>query len=511
MSKYKSREEAYEAFCNTPAQEWYDWIESLAVEARTIKTPLYHLSFNGNNPGIWKPAKLKMSKDKLPNPTGANSEILCEILTKGICTSSTYEGCWAGIYPNVNKLFENKSQHHDTGTVFCYVASPTSRTLVLTPEILDEEFLIWDAHYTKEYRILGECKMELDSLITFKNTADYPRSKHTCVNPFNDSMIGQTVKGYVPPFIIVDIQPIKNKRNSKMSIYSTESFNLDKGGLTIKTSNADIMKQISLEMSLHPLNKLDSFVTDKFLTLLGRLNAFVDIKNSLPLTGKHLDIHTLNLRDSAKVVERHDYISIMKRNLDVPQGFKGPYTPYSNAVLDMLNKYGDIVNNVTKPCVNALQVILSNPVKLTSATLSTLDGIEDKTKHEVEFKTLLPNYFEVKSTNTVATFGQLFSNNADYMVAARKAKDIEEVLGHKDTYKTISNVARDVEMIGELIDRLIVRIKQDSASYAINSRMAVDIATAVERVAETVTFYGALLHMAEECHGVMVVANRKLK
>ena len=201
----------------------------------------------------------------------------------------------------------------------------------------------------------------------------------------------------------------------------------------------------------------------------------------------------------------------MKRNLDVPQGFKGPYTGYSNEIVDMLNKYGDIVVNVTQPCVNALQIILSNPVKLTSATLSALGGIEDKAKHEVAFKAALPNYFEVNSTTTVATYGQLFSNNADYIVAARKAKEIESKLVDKDTYKNLSNVERDVTLISELVDRLIVRIKQDSSSYAINSRMAVDIANAIERVAETVTFYGALLHMAEECHGVMVAANRKLK
>lgn len=511
MSKYKSREEAYKAFCETPTNEWNAWIESIAVEAHTIKYPLYHLSFNGNNPGVWSPNRATYKSTKLPKPTGKYTEILCEILPDGVCTSSTLEGCWSGIYPNVYKLFEKKSKQHDVGTIFCYVALPSPRTLILTPEVMDEEFLIWDAFYSKEHRILGDCQMVLDTFISFKNTADYPKRKCTETSPFNDKYLGQTVKGYVPPFEVVEIRPIKNKRNSKMSIYSAESFNMDKGGLTITVSNESIMRQLSMEMSLRPIAKLDSFITDKFLNLLGRLNSFAAIKQSLPFTGKRLDVQKLNINDASTIVKRTDYITQMARNLDVPSGFKGPYTPYANLILDTLNQFSDVVDDVTRPCVAALQIVLSNPDKLTSATASVLDGIENKTIQQSVFQGELPNYFEVNSTTTTATFGQLFSNNADFVVAARKAKDIEQKLTDKKTFARVSDVERDIELISDLVDRLIVRIKQDQVNYAVNARMAVEIAESIERVAETVTFFGALLHMAEECQGVMCVATNKLK
>lgn len=511
MSKYKSREEAYNAFCSTPTNEWYEWVESLAVEAGTLKYPLYHLSFNGNNPGIWSPNNPNSKSKALPKPTGKYTEILCEILPDGVCTSSTLEGCWSGIYPNVFKLFENKSKHHDVGTIFCYVALPSPRTLVLTPEVMNEEFLIWDAFYSNEHRILGECKMVLDSFIMFRNTADYPKRRCNETNPFNDKFLGQTVKGYVPPFEIIEICPIKNKRNSKMSIYSTESFKLDRGGLPITVSNAGIMKQLSMEMSLRPIAKLDSMITDKFLNLLGRLNNFAAIKQAIPFTGQKLDVQKLNINDASTIVRKCDYASQMARTLDVPSGFKGPYTPYANLILDGLNDFSDVVDDVTRPCVAALQVILSNPDKLTSATASVLGGVENKNIQQAKFQGELPNYFEVDSTTTTATFGQLFSNNADFVVAARKAKDIEEKLTDKKTFKRVSDVEDDIDLISDLIDRLIVRIKQDSTNYAVNARMAVEIAESIERVAETVTFYGALLHMAEECQGIMCLATKKLK
>ena len=511
MSKYKSREEAFKAFCETPTNEWHAWVESLAVEAHTIKYPLYHLSFNGNNPGIWSSSNPSAKSTKLPKPTGIYTEILCEILPNGVCTSSTYEGCWFGIYPNVRKLFENKSQHHDVGTVFCYVAKPSPRTLVLTPEVMNEEFLVWDAFYSKEHRILGDCKMELDSFLTFKNTADYSNTKQQRVYPFNDEVLGQTVKGYVPPFEIVELRPIKNKRNSKMSIYSAESFNMDKGGLTITVSNESIMRTLSQEMSLRPIAKLDSFVTDKFLSLLGRLNNFNVIKQAIPFTGSRLDVQKLNINDASTAVKKTDYMSLMGRTLDVPGGFKGPYTPYANLILDNLNLFSDVVDDVTRPCVAALQIILSNPDKLVSATASVLNGVENKVVQQTEFQGQLPNYFEVNSTTTQATYGQLFSNNADFLVAARKAKDIEVKLTDKQTFKRVSDIERDIDLISDLIDRLIVRIKQDQVNYAVNARMAVEIAESIERVAETVTFYAALLHMAEECQGIMCLATKKLK
>lgn len=136
---------------------------------------LYHLSFNGGLAGVWNP--------KIPDGyAGMEGSIPpTEPMFPRICLSSTLEGAFYAIYPNVSHFFEKHRYPH----MDLYVYSPILRkdTRLLTPAELTKKRMVWDAHLTQEYDILTPVKMTLKGKVRFFNTI---KEEWIRIRPFDD-------------------------------------------------------------------------------------------------------------------------------------------------------------------------------------------------------------------------------------------------------------------------------------------------------------------------------------
>lgn len=135
---------------------------------------LYHLSFAKLQTAVWKPRL----------PSGYATETVSSFREHDIpriCVSSSIEGAFYAVYPNVAKYFEEEKYPH----MDFFVYSPDVRlsTKIMTPEELTRKRYVWDAHVTKEYDILTPVRMRPNGKVRFFNTTSQEWIK---TRPFDD-------------------------------------------------------------------------------------------------------------------------------------------------------------------------------------------------------------------------------------------------------------------------------------------------------------------------------------
>ena len=171
---------------------------------------LHHLSFLPNLP--------KKVLPKIPDGIDPKINHNCEYpepLTERICFSSTIEGCFRALYPNVCHFFEK--HHYPYIDIFQYQAIFKGGERYLPPEVLTSLRFVWDAHITKEYWVLDPVKIKKVAHLRFKNPGKNITQLKT--RPFND--------------------PKKPKRNY-VGPKNIHYINLERGGRSLENTSLSI-------------------------------------------------------------------------------------------------------------------------------------------------------------------------------------------------------------------------------------------------------------------------------
>ena len=144
-----------------------------------MKTAFYHLSFDYELAGIWKP-RTPAGFDYVKDAKGYGKG-MTEPKTPRICLSSSIEGCFYAIYPNIYSLFEVKNYPHGLFCLYRAFIDTKDKDFVAN-NILTKEHLVWDAHVTQEVWYKGELEMN-----RFQQVRITPlKEEKIYTNPFND-------------------------------------------------------------------------------------------------------------------------------------------------------------------------------------------------------------------------------------------------------------------------------------------------------------------------------------
>ena len=139
-----------------------------------IKTKkLYHISFDGDLEGEWKP-KLPDGYDDKPSKNK-------EFDIPRICVSPSINQCFQAIYPNVSKYFEEL--HYPNMDFFVYSPILNGEQRILSPEYLTKKKMVHDAFLTDEHDILDTVYMKRIGKVQILNTEKNEFIKY---HPFNN-------------------------------------------------------------------------------------------------------------------------------------------------------------------------------------------------------------------------------------------------------------------------------------------------------------------------------------
>lgn len=136
----------------------------------------FHISFNKNLEGTWKP--------QLPAGTELNIKSdLSEPEIPRISIAPSIKDCFRAVYPNISKYFEIENYPYLKFQV--YQPKIESSTKILNWEDLNSKRYVHDAHITKESWILSPVKMLWIAEIEIYNTNK--KGNQLFYRPFNDS------------------------------------------------------------------------------------------------------------------------------------------------------------------------------------------------------------------------------------------------------------------------------------------------------------------------------------
>jgi hypothetical protein len=137
-----------------------------------LKYPLYHISTRLIPEEIWTPMAPEGGRYKSPITEPSIARISC---------STTIEGCFTGIFPNISDLFERDELPYIDFYIYEAVIGKSAR--IIFPKELTEFKYVHDAHITKEHYLLDKTQMLLVGKVRVKNTNDLPT---TTYHPFGD-------------------------------------------------------------------------------------------------------------------------------------------------------------------------------------------------------------------------------------------------------------------------------------------------------------------------------------
>lgn len=141
---------------------------------------LFHISLNKNLEGIWIPGE-QAGFDQVGEQEDS-SWPYPEPSMHAICTSPEINRCFLGVYPNISRFFTKDLVKSLDFAVYSPEFKGEER--IVKPDTLTKDKLVWDAHVTKEHRILDQVKMNLVGIIRVKNTNGVAVIK---THPFNNS------------------------------------------------------------------------------------------------------------------------------------------------------------------------------------------------------------------------------------------------------------------------------------------------------------------------------------
>lgn len=140
------------------------------------------------------------------NPDKASGKF-SEPPTPRICVGPDIEKCFAAIYPNFSRFFEEEGV---TSMEFhVYEIKPFPNTTVVTPKELTSDRRVMDAHITDEHWLLGKASSHY--LGSVKITPDLS-SDYLTFHPYNDPKIK---KLELSPSVI-KIESINDKRTNHL-------------------------------------------------------------------------------------------------------------------------------------------------------------------------------------------------------------------------------------------------------------------------------------------------------
>lgn len=161
---------------------------------RTMPKTQYHISPNGKLAGIWHPKYPDGTPDDIENyakpsePSDPVDVLIAETHAPRICTATTIEGCFYGVYPNWYKYFDDERCTHLD--FFVYVATKYNPSEFMDTEAIIDNKLVYDAHLSHECNIFGDATM---ILLPYKVRYPKPkasaftdRKKHNWIHPYDD-------------------------------------------------------------------------------------------------------------------------------------------------------------------------------------------------------------------------------------------------------------------------------------------------------------------------------------
>lgn len=479
MPTYKTREALFKDSRTKSDEEWHNWIATLLVNPKTITDRLYHISFKDNLP-----------KTITPQPVfatgGAEHVLYNERLPPRLSTSTSVLGCWQGIYANFSEMFERDVEKHKRITIFVYEVTPHVDALILTDKTATHEWLLYDAHLTKEHSVFGGCDLQLLGEVVLKNTAEAPDKEWTTFHPYGLKKYNMLYSN--PPFIIA--------KSTLPNTVTLESFNLtteqhmsDITESKIHSANLPHLDAISQEAISNPFSGITAGIKRNLHNVIINLQDLQTDKYQTSLAETYVTFKE-NAHNNSKEFKNSNHLEVKGLQVVVPTGFTGDYISYTRVLGAQFKAMQNITNDVLEPTHNLILKYIGKPDTMSNVSNDDLKRIKFHDKEIETFKKSMNKFFDPKKKHQALPIGKLVRSTKEFNQLATELGGA--ILPWMLNTKWQTEVFRSYTALQQSIDLLLVRIEQKPQEYQLNKLNAERLAKLINDAAVEVELVSAM-------------------
>lgn len=209
-----------------------------------------------------------------------------------------------------------------------------------------------------------------------------------------------------------------------------------------------------------------------------------------------------------RVIGESNYMEISNTTVFVPLGLNIPWLDYIALLGQATAIAENLEEKVLKPTKVYVNQLLASPEKMQAVTLGLLDkNIQYNTVEIDRLKRAFSNAFVQGATDPLVPYKKVFKRNADCCDASTELQKITTRISALNNKKIIEHVSE----LCETLDRIMLRIRTDPETYAVNNITADTLGNRIYQVACEIEFMAAVKTYVQAAQTCMTDTMKKLK
>lgn len=247
-------------------------------------------------------------------------------------------------------------------------------------------------------------------------------------------------------------------------------------------------RRVSLEMDTVGFNRIGSEVTNLLHSYISNVKTFMgDVFGSTENTEFSFSKQPrLN-----RLVSASNYVSMTAIKVYVPAGMDAYWLDFMDALNASQNVIDTLVEDTLKPAGQFFALLLSQPETMHSSNLTAASKVEFHDKEMAKAKAEVAKCYSKHSVSSEREYGDVFRRNADFISSQERLEELAMRLAKTPP----GEVRKQMEHLSDLMDRLIIRMKQDPETYQMNGITGKALSEIALKLAEEVEFYAAHVFM----------------
>lgn len=189
-----------------------------------------------------------------------------------------------------------------------------------------------------------------------------------------------------------------------------------------------------------------------------------------------------------KLLGKTNYISIGAMDVFVPPGMTATYPDFLDALEASQDVIDRIVPDTLQPSILYFTMLLGNPESLSGVTRRTEEAaIKFQTKEIEQAKKKLAACYAKNGNEGKRAYGDVFRRNQDWLDVNQRIEKLMDRMNQSSA----GIMTEKVNELVELMDRLVVRMKQSPDVYAVSGVTGKSMAAIAMNLGQVVEFYGA--------------------
>lgn len=266
----------------------------------------------------------------------------------------------------------------------------------------------------------------------------------------------------------------------------------------------------SLRRSYEMISLESMTLSQTLKALPHRLPEFVaDVKNFIFNMSAAKDaplLAAIDTRLMERMLPKHNYVHMSDVTIFVPPSMNVHWNDYLDALSTSQTLVDGLLEETLSPALRYVSVMLTQPENL--ASLRSKTGEYSIVFHDIEsVRKKLAACFSKTGADTKVRYGDVFKNNNDALVAMKRTNDLCESMAKINR----QDVIQTVNEITDVLDKLLIRMKQYPDQYKMSGATMNDISKLAYNLGAEIEFFAAHVYMVQSASQAMQDSKDKIE